>query len=47
MKSKIKFKIHLLINQVHFLDALVSLKHGKLRTAMCKNFIECGLHEKK
>ena len=34
MKSKIKFKIHLLINQVHFLDAIVSLKHGKLRTVL-------------
>ena len=33
MKSKIKFEIHLLTNQVHFLDVTVSSKHEKLRTA--------------
>ena len=30
MKFKIKFEIHLSINEVHFLDVTISLKHGKL-----------------
>ena len=34
MKSKIKFQIHLSIIEVQFLDVTVSLKHGKLRTAL-------------
>ena len=34
MKSKIKFEIHLSTNAVHFLDVIVSLKHGKLRTTL-------------
>ena len=34
MKSKIKFEIHLSADEVHFLDVTVSLKHGKLRTAL-------------
>ena len=34
MKFKIKFEIHLSINQVHFLDVTISLKHGKLITTL-------------
>ena len=34
MKSKIKFEIHLTTNEVYFLDVIVSLKHGKLRTTL-------------
>ena len=34
MKSKIKFEIHLSINEVHFLDVTISLKHGKLRATL-------------
>ena len=34
MKSKIKFEIHLSTIEVHFLDVTVSLKHGKLTTAL-------------
>ena len=34
MKSKIKFEIRLSTNEVHFIDVTVSLKHGKLRTAL-------------
>ena len=34
MKSKIKLKIHLSTIEVHFLDVTVSLKYGKLRTAL-------------
>ena len=34
MKSKIKFKIQLSTNEVHFLDVTVSLKHKKLRTTL-------------
>ena len=37
MKSKIKFQIHLSIIEVQFLDVTVSLKHGKLRTALLLN----------
>ena len=34
MKSKIKLKINLFTNEIHFLDVIVSLKHGKLRTTL-------------
>ena len=34
MKSKIKFEIHLSAKEAHFLDATVSLNHGKLRTTL-------------
>ena len=34
MKSKIKFKIHLSTNEVHFLDVTVSLKNEKSRTTL-------------
>ena len=34
MKSKIKFKIYLSTNEVHFLDVTVSSKHGKLRATL-------------
>ena len=34
MKSKIKFEIHHSSNEVHFLDATISLKHRKLRTTL-------------
>ena len=34
MKSKIKFKIYLSSNEVHFLDVTVSLKYRKLRTTL-------------
>ena len=34
IKPKIKFKIHLSTNEVHFLDVTVSLKHERLRTAL-------------
>ena len=34
MKFKIKFEIHLSINEVHFLDVTISLKHGKLITTL-------------
>ena len=34
MKSKIKFEIHLSTNEVHFLDMIVYLEHGKLRTTL-------------
>ena len=34
MKSKIKFEVHLSTKEAHFLDATVSLNHGKLRTTL-------------
>ena len=34
MKSKIKFETQLSPNKVHFLDATVFLKHGKLWTTL-------------
>ena len=34
MKFKIKFEIHFYIDRAHFLDVMVSLKHGKLRTRL-------------
>ena len=34
MKSKIKLKINLFTNEIHFLDVIISLKHGKLRTTL-------------
>ena len=37
MKFKIKFEIHLSINEVHFLDVTISLKHGKLITTLFNN----------
>ena len=37
MKSKIKFAIHLSVNEVHLLYVTVSLKYGKLRTTLSTN----------
>ena len=34
IKFKIKFEIHLITKEVHFLDVTISLKHGKLRTIL-------------
>ena len=34
MKSKIKFEINFPTNEVHFLDATVSLNDSKLRTTL-------------